>query len=69
MCSYDHHAMVGVLTGQAVSAGALAIGEDLGTVDPWIREYLADRGVLGHGDALVRARPGRGAAPAGQVAA
>ena len=44
---YDHHAMVGVLAGQAVSADALAIGEDLGTVDPWIREYLADRGVLG----------------------
>ncbi len=44
---YDHEAMVGVLVGQAVSAGALAIGEDLGTVDPWIREDLADRGVLG----------------------
>ena len=44
---YDHHAMVGVLAGQAVSADALAIGEDLGTVDPWIREYLAERGVLG----------------------
>jgi 4-alpha-glucanotransferase len=44
---YDHRAMVGVLAGQAVAAGALAIGEDLGTVDPWIREYLADRGVLG----------------------
>ncbi len=44
---YDHRAMVGVLAGQAVSAGALAIGEDLGTVEPYIREYLADRGVLG----------------------
>jgi 4-alpha-glucanotransferase len=44
---YDHQAMVGVLAGQAIAAGALAIGEDLGTVDPWIREYLADRGVLG----------------------
>ncbi len=44
---YDHRAMVGVLAGQAVAAGALAIGEDLGTVDPWIREYLADQGVLG----------------------
>ncbi len=44
---YDHRAMVGVLAGQAIAAGALAIGEDLGTVDPWIREYLADRGVLG----------------------
>jgi len=44
---YDHRAMVGVLAAQAASAGALAIGEDLGTVDPWIREYLAGRGVLG----------------------
>jgi 4-alpha-glucanotransferase len=44
---YDHRAMVGVLAGQAVSARALAIGEDLGTVEPYIREYLADRGVLG----------------------
>ncbi len=44
---YDHRATVGVLAGQAVSAGALAIGEDLGTVEPWIREYLAEHGVLG----------------------
>jgi 4-alpha-glucanotransferase len=44
---YDHQAMVGQLTGQAAAAGALAIGEDLGTVDPWIREYLAGQGVLG----------------------
>ena len=44
---YDHQAMVGVLTGQAAGAGALAIGEDLGTVDPWIRGYLASQQVLG----------------------
>ena len=44
---YDHRATVGVLDGQAVSAGALAIGEDLGTVEPWIQEYLAEHGVLG----------------------
>ena len=44
---YDHEAMVGVLAGQAAAAGALAIGEDLGTVDPWIRDYLAGQGVLG----------------------
>ena len=44
---YDHRATVGALAGQAARAGALAIGEDLGTVDPWIREYLAGRGVLG----------------------
>ena len=44
---YRHEAMVGVLTGAAARAGALAMGEDLGTVDPWIRDYLAARRVLG----------------------
>ena len=44
---YRHEGMVGVLAGEAARAGALAIGEDLGTVDPWIRDYLADRRVLG----------------------
>jgi len=28
-------------------AQALAIGEDLGTVEPWLRDFLADRRVLG----------------------
>jgi 4-alpha-glucanotransferase len=45
--SYDHHASVGALVRTAVRAGAVAIGEDLGTVDPWISTYLAERGVLG----------------------
>jgi 4-alpha-glucanotransferase len=45
--NYDYQAMVGALTGEAVRAGAIAIGEDLGTVDPWIRDYLADQHVLG----------------------
>jgi len=44
---YDHEAMVGVLLLEAHRAGALVIGEDLGTVEPWVRDYLADRGVLG----------------------
>ncbi len=44
---YDQRATVGALASQAARAGALAIGEDLGTVDPWIREYLAERGILG----------------------
>src|SRR6516164_8680478 len=39
--------MVGVLTGQAAAAGALAIGEDLGTVEEWVRDYLAAQDVLG----------------------
>jgi 4-alpha-glucanotransferase len=44
---YDHHRTVAALAGQAARAGALAIGEDLGTVDPWIRRYLADHGIMG----------------------
>ena len=44
---YRHEEMVGVLAGEAARAGALAVGEDLGTVDPWIRDYLAARRVLG----------------------
>jgi 4-alpha-glucanotransferase len=44
---YRHEGMVGVLAGEAARAGALAVGEDLGTVDPWIRDYLAARRVLG----------------------
>ena len=44
---YDHEAMVGVLLLEAHRAGAVVIGEDLGTVEPWVRDYLAERGVLG----------------------
>lgn len=44
---YDHEGMVGTLALAAQSAGAVVIGEDLGTVEPWMREHLADRGVLG----------------------
>ncbi|PYG00228.1 4-alpha-glucanotransferase [Georgenia satyanarayanai] len=44
---YDHEAMVGVLLLEAQRVGAVVIGEDLGTVEPWVRDYLASRGVLG----------------------
>jgi 4-alpha-glucanotransferase len=44
---YDHRATVAALAGQAAEARALAIGEDLGTVDPWIREYLASSRIMG----------------------
>jgi 4-alpha-glucanotransferase len=44
---YDHEAMVGVLCLEAQRAGAFVIGEDLGTVEPWVRDYLSDRGILG----------------------
>ncbi|AEV84569.1 4-alpha-glucanotransferase [Actinoplanes sp. SE50] len=44
---YDHEAMLGVLAVEAFRAGAMIIGEDLGTVHPAVRAELADRGILG----------------------
>lgn len=44
---YDHEALVGILALEAYRAGAIVIGEDLGTVEPWVRDYLAERGILG----------------------
>ena len=45
--SYDHVAMVGTLARAAAERGFLVIGEDLGTIEPWIRDYLGRHGVLG----------------------
>ncbi|MFB7941782.1 4-alpha-glucanotransferase [Streptomyces sp. NPDC004779] len=44
---YDAEAMLAVLVLEAHRAGALVIGEDLGTVEPGVREALAARGVFG----------------------
>ena len=44
---YDHEAMMGVILLEAQRAGAIVIGEDLGVVEPWVRDYLRERGVLG----------------------
>jgi 4-alpha-glucanotransferase len=44
---YDHELIGDVLCAEAVNAQALAIGEDLGTVEPWLRKFLAERQVLG----------------------
>ncbi len=47
----DHEALVGILLLEARRAaagrGAVVIGEDLGTVEPWVRDLLRERGVLG----------------------
>jgi 4-alpha-glucanotransferase len=43
----DHDAMIGILALEAQRAGAVVIGEDLGTFEPWVRDYLAARGILG----------------------
>ncbi|MFF8099164.1 4-alpha-glucanotransferase [Streptomyces sp. NPDC016640] len=44
---YDAEAMLAVLVLEASRAGAVVIGEDLGTVEPGVREALRERGVYG----------------------
>lgn len=44
---YDDEAMLGVLALEAHRAGALVVGEDLGTVEPRVRAALQQRGILG----------------------
>ena len=39
--------MIGILALEAHRAGAVVVGEDLGTVEPWVRDYLRERGILG----------------------
>lgn len=44
---YDHDAMVGILALEAHRSDTLVVGEDLGTFEPWVRDYLSERGILG----------------------
>lgn len=44
---YDHEAMIGIVALEAQRAGAVVVGEDLGTVEPWARDYLRERGLFG----------------------
>nr|MDT0666985.1 4-alpha-glucanotransferase [Micromonospora sp. DSM 115978] len=44
---YDADAMLGLLALEATRAGALVVGEDLGTVEPSVADTLAEVGVLG----------------------
>jgi 4-alpha-glucanotransferase len=45
--AYDADAMLGVLSLEAHRAGAVVVGEDLGTVEDRVREALDDAGILG----------------------
>ncbi len=64
--SYDHRLMVGALAAEAARAGAVAIGEDLGTVEPWIRRYLSDQHILGTEMAWFARDPDGSPLPPGQ---
>jgi 4-alpha-glucanotransferase len=43
---YDAEAMVGILSLEAHLAGAVVVGEDLGTVEPEVTETMHERGLL-----------------------
>jgi 4-alpha-glucanotransferase len=45
---YDADEMLAVLAVESVRAGAVIVGEDLGTVEPSVRSRLADAGVLSY---------------------
>ncbi|BEP15094.1 4-alpha-glucanotransferase [Acidothermaceae bacterium B102] len=45
---YDHRALLSVLLLEATRAGAVVVGEDLGTVAPYVVHELASRGILGN---------------------
>ena len=44
---YDHELTAGAVAAEVARADALAIGEDLGTVEPWLRTFLAARRIMG----------------------
>ncbi|VEH06769.1 4-alpha-glucanotransferase [Corynebacterium kutscheri] len=45
--NFDHKALVGILALEAERANAVVIGEDLGTFEPWVQDFLASRGIMG----------------------
>lgn len=44
---YDHEGTVGALALTAQETDTAVVGEDLGTVEPWVRAHLEERGILG----------------------
>lgn len=45
--AFDHDALIGILALEAHRVGAVVIGEDLGTVEPWVADVLRERGIFG----------------------
>ncbi|HEY3977508.1 MAG TPA: 4-alpha-glucanotransferase [Streptosporangiaceae bacterium] len=62
---YDRAAAVGALAGRAAAAGAVAIGEDLGTVEEGLSAYLTEHGILGTEVLWFAAAPDGGPLPPG----
>ena len=44
---YDAQGTLGTVAASAAATGSVVVGEDLGTVEPWLREALAARNILG----------------------
>ncbi len=55
---YDHQAALAALAAEASRASTVVVGEDLGTVEPWLRDALAASGVLGTSLLWFESEPG-----------
>ncbi|WP_329255565.1 4-alpha-glucanotransferase [Actinoallomurus sp. NBC_01490] len=64
--AYPHEEMLGALLYEAHRADAVVVGEDLGTVEDYMREVFAERGVFGTSMAWFERDPGGGPLPPGK---
>jgi len=66
---YPWQELLDVLALESARAGAFCVGEDLGTVEPWVREELAERRVLSTRLVWFEEEPPGPSWPAGSMAA
>ena len=66
---YPWQELLDVLALESTRAGAFCVGEDLGTVEPWVREQLAERRVLSTRLVWFEETPPGPSWPAGSMAA